>query len=117
MSLKIASYLFYGPFSIDKVKVRANQTPVVFAIVKKSGKPWLPSFHLVDIDASPDEGIVLAEHPRRSQWEAAGQEELQVYLLDVPKAEGDLAHRQRIAQEARVALEPLQGEISLAGGM
>lgn len=117
MSLKIADHLFYGPYPLDKVKLRANQTPAVIAIVCKSGEPWLPTFHLVDVMASPDEGIVVAEHPRRPQWQAAREGELQVYLLDVPKSEGDLDHRRRVADRVRATLEPMRGEISLAGGM
>jgi hypothetical protein len=117
MGLKIADYLFYGPFPIDDVRVRANQAPVVFAIVCKGGEPWLPTFRLVDIDHSPDDGVVVAQHQRRSDWERANDGVLQVYLLDVPKREGGESRRRALAEEIRAALAPTGGDIPLAGGM
>jgi hypothetical protein len=115
MGLKIANHLFYGPFPLDTVTVRANQAPVVFAVVCKGGEPWLPTFRLVDIGASPDDGFVLAQHPRRPEWEAADGE-LQVYLLDIPRKQGDAHYRSRLAEEIRTALAP-SGDIPLSGGM
>ena len=115
MSLKIADHLFYGPFPVDTVTVRANQTPVVFAIVCKGGEPWLPTFRLVDIDCSPDEGVVLAQHPRRREWDRANDGELQVYLLDVPRKQGDAQYRRQLAGEIRSALAPSGGDIPLSG--
>jgi hypothetical protein len=115
MGLKIANHLFYGPFAIDAVAVRANQAPVVFAIVSKGGEPWLPTFRLVDIGGSPDEGVALAQHPQRRAWEAA-EGELQVYLLDVPRKQGDAQRRRSLADEIRATLGP-GGEIPLSGGM
>jgi hypothetical protein len=116
MGLKIADHLFYGPFPVDTVTVRANQTPVVFAIVAKGGEPWLPTFRLVDIDHSPDEGVVVAQHPRRAEWDLADGE-LQVYLLDVPRKQGDARRRRLLAEEIRTALAPSGGDIPLSGGM
>jgi len=116
MGLKIANHLFYGPFPVETVAVRANQAPVVFAIVSKGGEPWLPTFRLIDIDHSPDEGVALAQHPRRSEWSAANDGELQVYLLDVPRKQADAEHRRLLAEEIRTALAP-SGEIPLSGGM
>jgi hypothetical protein len=116
MSLKIADHLFYGPFPVDSVTVRANQAPVVFAIVCKGGEPWLPTFRLVDIDHSGDDGVVVAQHPRRRDWDAANDGELQAYLLDVPRKQGDAQHRRMLAEAIRAALAP-SGEIPLSGGM
>ena len=56
MSLKLADHLFTGPFAIDTTEVRANQPPVVYAIVAKGGPGWAPVFRVVDIGASSDEG-------------------------------------------------------------
>src|SRR5262245_2315140 len=115
MGLKIADHLFYGPFAVDAVTVRANQAPVVFAIVSKGGEPWLPTFRLVDIGASPDDGIALAQHPQRHAWNAA-EGETQVYLLDVPRKQADARRRRSLADEIRAALGP-SGNIPLSGGM
>jgi hypothetical protein len=117
MGLKIANHLFYGPFPVDTVTVRANQAPVVFAIVSRGGEPWLPTFRLIDIGASGDDGIVLAQHPRRAAWTADPNGELQAYLLDVPRKQVDAEHRRRLAEEIRAALAPAGGDIPLSGGM
>ena len=59
MSLKLADHLFTGPFAIDTTEVRANQPPVVYAIVAKGGPAWAPVFRVVDIGASSDDGRAL----------------------------------------------------------
>jgi hypothetical protein len=116
MGLKISGRLFYGPSPIDKVVIKKNHAPAVFAIVSRTGDPWNPLFRLIDVGFSGTEGIVLADHPRRSQWEAENDGVLQVYLLDLKRHEGDpTARAQAIIEEYRQRYEPPNGFISLAG--
>src|SRR5712691_4124901 len=101
MSLKLAGRLFTGPLPCDSTEIRANQTPVVYAIIAKGGKPWEPVFRVVDVGASPDEGIRFASHPDRSDWLLQSGETLGVYLLNVPRSAYTVADRVRLALEFR----------------
>src|SRR5438445_142247 len=65
MSLKLAGLLFTGPFGIDGTEVRANQVPVVYAVIAKGGPPWAPAFRVIDVGAGPDQGVRFDNHPRR----------------------------------------------------
>lgn len=119
MALKIGSYLFYGPYPIEKVNIRPNQTPVVIAVVSKGGAAWDPEFRLIDIDWSPDGGFRLADHPRRDQWKADPNASLQIYLLDAGKRDGfqSEADRRRVAEHIKTkfpanSIIPLDGSIS-----
>src|SRR5262249_27233952 len=116
MGLKISGRLFYGPSPIDKVVIKKNHPPALFAIVSRTGDPWNPTFRLIDIGFSGAEGMVLADHPRRSQWEAENDGALQVYLLDLKRHEGDPAERAHaIIEEFRQRFDSPRGFISLAG--
>ena len=115
MGLKISGRLFYGPSSIDNVVVKKNHSPVVFAIISRTGDPWNPSFRLLDVDYSGTEGMALSQHPRASRWQAENDGELQVYLLDLKRHDGDPATRaQTIIEESRARYQPPKGFISLA---
>ena len=116
MGLKILGRLFYGPASVDKVVIRNNHAPAVFAVVSRTGEPWNPLFRLIDVGFSGTEGIVLADHPRRAGWEAENDGVLQVYLLDLKRHDGDPTTRaQAIIKECREHYQPPKGFISLAG--
>jgi len=106
MSLKLGGHLFTGPFPIDATEVRANQAPVVFAIVAKGGPPFAPVFRVVDIGASPDDGIRFVAHPRRADWSAPPGESLGLYLLSLPRSEYALADRERLTAELREQYPP-----------
>ncbi len=116
MGLKISGRLFYGPSSIDQVVVKKNHNPAVFAIVSRTGDPWNPIFRLLDVGYSGAEGMILSGHPKVGQWEAENDGELQVYLLDLKRQEGDPAERATaIIEEYRQSYQPPKGFISLAG--
>src|ERR1700730_1703440 len=80
MSLKLAGLLFTGPFAVETTEVRANQVPVVYAVIAKGGSSWAPVFRVVDVGAGPDEGVCFSEHPRRQAWKAEAGESVGVYL-------------------------------------
>jgi hypothetical protein len=116
MGLKISGRLFYGPSPIDRVVIKSNHPPAVFAIVSRTGDPWNPQFRLIDVGFSGPNGMVLADHPRCAEWEAENDGALQVYLLDLKRHEGDPAARaQAIIAECRERYQPPGGFISLAG--
>ena len=106
MSLKLSGYLFTGPFPIATV-IRANQHPVVFAIIDKSGPGWAPTFRVVDVGFSEDSGVDFVAHPARSSWNTSGDGELSLYLLRCAAIEihalGAPAHRGRDPAEIRSA--------------
>ena len=77
MSLKLAGYLFTGPFPIATTEIRANQVPVVFAIVAKGGLSWAPVVRVIDVGASPDEGLRFAS----KDWKPHAGETVGVYLF------------------------------------
>jgi hypothetical protein len=99
MSLKLGGHLFTGPFPAETVAVRANKVPVVYAIIAKGGQPWAPRFRVVDVGASPDDGISLADHPSRPNWRAAEGEVVGAYLLYLPRSGYTQMDRERLAQE------------------
>src|SRR5262249_22939076 len=68
MSLKLAGLLFTGPFEIDTTEVRANQVPVVYAVIAKGGPSWAPVFRVVDVGAGSDQGVRFDIHPCRGDW-------------------------------------------------
>ena len=110
---KLAEHLFTGPFAIETTQVRANQPPVVWAIVAKGGQAWAPHFRIVDIGTSPDEGLRIAEHPRRSEWTAADRgKSLGVYLFYAPRSKVSAAERERIAADLRAQYDPPRGIVA-----
>jgi hypothetical protein len=116
MGLKISGRLFYGPYPIEKVVVKKNHAPAVFAIVSRTGDPWNPLFRLIDVGFSGGDGMVLADHPCRVEWERENDGVLQVYLLDLKRHEGDpVARAQAIIEEYRERYRPPKGFVSLAG--
>ena len=112
MSLKLADHLFTGPFAIDTTEVRANQPPVVYAIVAKGGPGWAPVFRVIDIGASSDEGVRFAGHPRRDGWTGEASETLGVYLLPMPRSKFSTADRERIAAQLRSQYDPPRGIVA-----
>jgi hypothetical protein len=112
MSLKLAEHLFTGPFAIDTAEVRANQPPVVFAVVAKGGPNWAPVFRVVDIGASSDEGLHFADHPRRGDWVAEAGESLGLYFFYAPRSKFPASERERIASELRTRYDPPRGTVA-----
>ena len=120
MSLKILSHLFTGPYDFDTTKVRANQDPVIFAIISRGGKPWNPEFSLMDIGKSGEKGVVFNDHPQRNEWLSLckGDSEACIYLLSVKKdRKEDTDPRDKIIQEIRESLKPPGGAIPIHGMM
>ena len=111
MALKLGGHLFTGPFPIETTQVRANQSPVVFAVIAREGEAFAPSFRVIDIGFSEDQGLRFADHPRRAAWgaEAGGEAKLGVYLFYAPKSEYAHADRQRIASELAQKYDPPRG--------
>jgi hypothetical protein len=109
MSLKLAGYLFTGPFPIATTEIRANQVPVVFAIVAKGGRSWAPVFRVVDVGASPDDGVRFARHPRSKDWKPQVGETLGVYLFYAARSQHTPADRERIAEALRQEYDPPRG--------
>jgi len=109
MSLKLAGRLFTGPFAIDPSEVRANQAPVVYAIIAKGGQSWTPVFRVVDVGSSPDGGMRFADHASRAGWLAGPDETLSVYLFYAPRSEYSAADRENIAAELRLHYDPPRG--------
>jgi hypothetical protein len=109
MSLKLGGHLFTGPFTIDTAEIRANQIPAVYAIIARGGPSWAPVFRVVDVQASPDQGLRFADHPSRSNWTGEANESLAIYLLNLPRSEFRTADRERIAQQLRQHYSPPKG--------
>jgi hypothetical protein len=109
MSLKLAGHLFTGPFTIDTTEVRANQIPVVYAVIAKGGQAWAPAFRVVDVQASPDQGVRFADHPSRRGWVAKADETTAIYLHYMPRSEFSAADREQMAQELRAKYQPPRG--------
>jgi hypothetical protein len=67
------------------------------------------------VDYSGTEGMTLSDHPKVSQWQIENNGELQVYLLDLKRHDGDPATRANaIIEEYRRRYHPPKGFISLA---
>lgn len=107
MSLKLGGgHLFTGPFPIETTVVRANKVPVVYAIVAKGGQSWAPTFRVIDIGASPDEGVDLSKHPSRPEWQANAGEVMGAYLLYLPRSEHSQADREHLARQMLSLYQP-----------
>jgi hypothetical protein len=111
MALKLAGHLFTGPFPIDTTIVRANQQPVVFAVIAKGGPGWAPTFRVIDVGSSEDAGIDFPNHPARSQWNISSGDVPSVYLLYLPRSQYSNADRCQIADEIRRKYDPPKGMI------
>jgi hypothetical protein len=109
MSLKLAGYLFTGPFSVAATEIRANQVPVVFAIIAKGGESWAPVFRVVDVGTSPDDGMRFAEHQQGKEWKPRPGETVGVYLFYAARSEFTFTDRERIAEALRREYDPPRG--------
>ncbi len=114
MGLTIGNLLFYGPFPVEKVTIRKNHRPAIFAVVSRSGEPWNPTFRLLDVGFSGSEGMVAAEHPRLHQWLEENDGSLQIYLYEMDSKTGDsVARAARIIDELIALYSPPRGIISI----
>jgi len=114
MGLKIGNLLFYGPFAVEKVTIRKNQHPAVFAVVSRSGEPWNPAFRLLDVGFSGPDGMIAAEHPHLSRWREANDGALQIYLFDLQAKSSDAAASASAIVDDLIALySPPHGMISI----
>jgi len=111
MSLKLSGHLFSLLFHIDTTEIRANQIPVVYAIVAKGGPSWAPVFRIVDVGASPDDGLRFREHPSHANWAGGPDESLGLYLLYLRPSEYSATERQTIAARLRQEYGPPTGLI------
>jgi hypothetical protein len=109
MSLKLSGYLFTGPFPVATTEIRANQVPVVFAIVAKGGQSWAPTFRVIDVGTSPDEGLRFADHHRSKDWKPQVGETVGVYLFYTARSQHTVADRERIAEVLRREYNPPGG--------
>ena len=105
ISLKLSGYLFTGPFPLETT-IRANQHPVVFAVIEKSGPGWSPTFRVLDVGFSEDTGINFATHPASSSWGASGDGAPSLYLFDAPRSKYSVSDRRQIAEEIRQRYNP-----------
>jgi hypothetical protein len=112
MALKLASYLFTGPFPLDATKVRSNQQPVVYAIIVKEGEPWAPSFRVLDVGFSEDSGIDFSNHASYSRCRASSHGSPSVYLFYAPRSKYTMADRQQIAAEIWEKYKPANGTMA-----
>jgi hypothetical protein len=118
MALKIAGHLFTGPLKLTETRIRANQIPVVYAIICKFGQPWDPRFRLIDVGESGGQNLDFSTHARLSEWETASDGELSVYFLYMSTKDGYSAEdRQRIADQLRQQYDPPKGVMSVAAGV
>ena len=109
MALKLSNLLFTGPFPIDTTEVRNNQAPVVYAIIAKGGEPWAPSFRVIDIGFSEDNGLRFAELPHRAQWAQQYGDQAGVYLFYAPRSEYSVEQRRAMAESLRQRYDPPNG--------
>jgi hypothetical protein len=109
MSLKLAGQLFTGPFPIDATIIRANQQPVVFAVIAKGGPGWAPVFRVIDVGYSEDSGLDFSNHAQKQQWIAASDGVPDLYFLYMPKSQYSIADRWRIAEDIRRRYDPPHG--------
>ena len=117
MSLKIGQRLFTGPMNLSEAKVRANQPPLVFAVVCKAGPPWNPVFRLIDVDVTEPGGTVFAQHARRALWEKESDGTLALYFLEPDKGQKiEAEERAAVVADLRRHYEPPKGIITLVGG-
>ena len=89
--------------------MRANQVPVVYAVIAKGGPSWAPVFRVVDVGASPDDGVRFARHPRSKDWKPQVGETLGVYLFYAARSQHTVADRERIAEALRQEYDPPRG--------
>ncbi len=116
MGLTIGKHLFYGPFQVEKVIIRKNHHPAVFAVVSRSGEPWSPTFRLLDVGYSGPTGMIAAEHPLLSTWLEANDGVLQIYLYDLDQKGGHADERAAVIVDELIGCyQPPRGMISIGG--
>lgn len=116
MGLTIGNHLFYGPFQVEKVVIRKNHHPAVFAVVSRAGEPWNPTFRLLDVGYSGPAGMIAAEHPLLSEWLEANDGALQIYLYDLDPKGGQAAERAAVVIDELIGrYQPPRGVISIGG--
>lgn len=117
MSLMIGKYLFTGPFELEKMQIRKNHTPAVYAIVCRSGEPWNPTFTAIDFGESGENGIVFANHLDREYWDSQNNGELGVYLLVETElnAQG-VENRLAVVNELQNSFPSGNANIPISGG-
>lgn len=113
MGLTIGNHLFYGPFQIEKVVIRKNHHPAVFAVVSRSGEPWNPIFRLLDVGYSGTEGMTAAEHPLSGKWREENDGALQIYLYDLEKGDDVAVRAAAMIDELNAQYSPPKGTISI----
>jgi hypothetical protein len=109
MALKLAGYLFTGPFPPDSTVVRSNQAPVVYAIIAKGGESWAPTFRVIDIGFSEDAGLRFTDLPNRAAWTVEAGAQVGVYLFYAPKSEYSVEQRRAMADRLRLTFDPPHG--------
>jgi hypothetical protein len=109
MALKLAGHLFTGPFPVETTEIRSNQAPVVYAVIAKEGEPWAPTFRVIDIGYSADDGVRFGELPDHARWMAQGGAQVGVYLFYVPRSEYSVEQRRAMAESLRQAYDPPNG--------
>src|SRR5882757_4592053 len=111
MALKLAGHLFTGPFPIEATEIKSNQTPVVFAVIAKEGRPWAPVFKVIEIGFTPDEGTEFSQHPRAAEWMNRSSDAAALYFLYMSRPEFTEIDRRQLAQELGAKYQPVNGEI------
>ncbi len=115
MALKIAERLFTGPYALDESRVRKNQSAAVYAIISRSGEPWNPTFRLIDVDETGDQGVHFRTHEKRPEWERYNDGELSIYFFYMSVRAGHTADQRRWLVDAiKAQYDPPNGMISLA---
>lgn len=105
MGLKIASRLFSGPYGMSTFKRRRNQSAVIYAVVSKSGPPWDPDHHLVDLGTHDDDGLDFAALARAKSWQPIGEGTLMLFIYFLDDRRTTLAEREAELAEMRSRLE------------
>jgi hypothetical protein len=109
MALKLSGNLFTGPFPIERTEIRANQPPVVYAIIARGGEPWAPTFRVLDIGFSEENGFRFGDAPNRAAWTAEAGAQIGVYLFYAPREEYSRDQRRSLAEELRRKYNPPNG--------
>ncbi len=107
MALKIAGRLFTGPYDPSGFVVRANQEPVVYAVVAKEGDAWDPRFRLIAVDAGCEgEDLVFASHTDLNHWQEEADGKIAVYVHPLGARAGATAADRAALVAAIVAAVP-----------
>lgn len=116
MSLKIASALFAGPYEPDKTKVRVNQAACVYVVISREGKPYNPTFRVIDVADSSRAAIDFATHPGRTYWDAEAAGEVGIYLFRPDASEPEAsAIREQLVAAIRERYRPPLGLVPIDG--